>query len=204
MIAVPGIDQLFAKSLIEIISSDLGPKTLKKIENRLFEKFGLTLTQSVEQFDSLDLVLREFFGKGADALERKFFEKILKVKTKKSNDEWFTLSDSYANSIILKTYGDLEKRRILETVSDTPKIINDILKDCDLPRTSGYRKINSMIDDGLLFKSDHIVVENKKINKYVCVFSNLKINIEKNKMSIDVQFTDFERQSSPLLQTILQ
>ena len=204
MIAVPGIDQLFAKSLIEIISSDLGPKTLKKIENRLFEKFGLTLTQSVEQFDSLDLVLREFFGKGADALERKFFEKILKVKTKKSNNEWFTLSDPYANSIILKTYGDLEKRRILETVSDTPKIINDILKDCDLPRTSGYRKINSMIDDGLLFKSDHIVVENKKINKYVCVFSNLKINIEKNKMSIDVQFTDFERQSSPLLQTILQ
>ncbi|MFQ5497280.1 MAG: hypothetical protein ACE5DU_05275 [Nitrosopumilus sp.] len=204
MIAVPGIDQLFAKSLIEIISSDLGPKTLKKIENRLFEKFGLSLTQSIEQFDSLDLVLREFFGKGADALERKFFEKILKVKTKKSNNDWFTLSDSYANSIILKTYGDLEKRNILETVSETPKIINDIIKDCDLPRTSGYRKINSMIDDGLLCKADYIIVENKKINKYVCVFSNLKINIEKNKMSIDVQFTDLERQRSPLLQTIFQ
>lgn len=204
MIAVPGIDHLFAKSLIEVISSDLGPKTLKKIENRLFEKFGLSLTQAVEQFDTLDLVLREFFGKGADALERKFFEKILQVKTKKSNDTWYTLSDSYVNSVILQTYGDLEKRSILESVSETPKIINDVLKDCDLPRTSGYRKINSMIDDGLLFKTGHIVVDNKKINKYVCVFNNLKINIEKSKMSIDVQFTNSELERSPLLHAVLQ
>lgn len=197
-----GTDHLFAKSLIDIIKNDLGSKTIKKIEGRLFEKFGLSLTQSIEEFNTLDLVLREFFGKGADAIERKFFEKIFTVKSKKSNDPWYTLSDTYVNSVILETCGDLDKRKILESVSETPKIINDILKYCDLPRTSGYRKINNLIDSGLLLKTGYIEVDNKKINEYLCIFSNLKINIEKSKMTIDIQFTESEQLRSPILQSM--
>jgi hypothetical protein len=199
---MPGADHLFAKSLIDIIKNDLGSKTIKKIENRLFEKFGLSLTQAVEEFNTFDLVLREFFGKGADAIERKFLEKIFVIKSKQSNDPWYALSDAYVNSVILETYGDLDKRKILKSVSDTPKIINDILKDCGLPRTSGYRKINNLIDNGLLLKTGHIEVDNKKISKYMCIFSNLKINIEKSKLTVDVQFTKSEQLRSPILQSI--
>lgn len=197
-----GTEHLFSKSLIEIIKKDLGSKTIQKIENRLFEKFGLSLSQSVEEFHSLDLVLREFFGKGADAIERKMFEKIFVIKSKKSNDPWYSLSDEYVNSIILEAYGDLDKRKILESVSETPKIINDILKDCNLPRTSGYRKINNLIDEGLLLKTGHIEIDNKKINEYLCIFNNLKINIEKSKMTIDVQFAESEQLRSPILKSI--
>ncbi len=197
-----GTEHLFVKSIVEIIKKDLGSKTVQKIENRLFEKYGISLSQSVEEFHSLDLVLREFFGKGADAIERKLFEKIFVIKSKKSTDPWYSLSDEYVNSIILETYGDNDKRKILESVSETPKIINDILQDCKLPRTSGYRKINNLIDDGLLLKTGHIEVDNKKINEYLCIFSNLKINIEKSKMTIDVQFTESEQLRSPILQTI--
>jgi len=199
---MPGTDHLFAKSLIDIIKNDLGSKTIKKIENRLFEKFGLSLTQAVEEFNTFDLVLREFFGKGADAIERKIFEKIFVIKSKQSIDPWYALSDAYVNSVILETYGDLDKRKILKSVSDTPKIINDILKDCGLPRTSGYRKINNLIDNGLLLKTGHIEVDNKKISKYMCIFSNLKINIEKSKLTVDVQFTKSEQLRSPILQSI--
>ncbi|WP_225866895.1 hypothetical protein [Nitrosopumilus zosterae] len=60
-----GLDHLLAKSLNEIIEKNLGAKTVKKIDDRLFEKFGLSITQAIEEFDKLDLVLREFFGKGA-------------------------------------------------------------------------------------------------------------------------------------------
>ena len=197
-----GTEYLFSRSLVEIIKKDLGSKTVQKIENRLFEKFGLSLSQSVEQFHSLDLVLREFFGKGADAIERKMFEKIFVIKSKKSNDPWYSLSDEYVNSIILEAYGDMDKRKILESVSEAPKIINDILKDCNLPRTSGYRKINNLIDQGLLLKTGHIEIDNKKINEYLCIFNNLKINIEKSKMTIDVQFSKSEQLRSPILQSI--
>lgn len=199
---MPGLDHLLAKSLNEIIEKNLGAKTAKKIDDRLFEKFGISITQAMEEFDKLDLVLREFFGKGADGIERKFFENIFETKSKKSNDNWYTLTDSQINSIILQTYGDLEKKKILESVSDKPKIIADILKDCDLPRTSGYRKINNLIDEGLLSVSDQLIVDNKKINKYVCVFSNLRIDINKNKVRIEIQLNKSDQLKSTILHTL--
>ena len=197
-----GLDNLLAKSLDEVIRKNLGSKTVQKIEDRLFEKFGISLTQAMTKFDKLDVVLREFFGRGADGLETKFFESIFQTKTKNSKDKWYTLYDSRINSIILQAFGDSDKKKILEYVSGTPKIIYDILSDCDLPQTSGYRKINNLIDDGLLLPSGYIVKDNKKINKYVCVFNNLKINIEKSKITIDVQLSDVDRQESTILQTI--
>jgi len=196
------MDHLLAKSLDEVIRKNLGSGTIKKIETRLFEKFGISLTQTMEEFDKLDIVLREFFGKGADGLEKKFFENIFRSQAKKSKDHWYVLSDLYINSIILQAFGDPEKKKILESVSDTPKIISDILKDCDLPQTSGYRKINGMIADGLLFKTGYVIKDNKKINKYVCVFDDLNINIEKSKITINVQLTDSKQKQSSILQTI--
>jgi hypothetical protein len=44
--------------------------------------------------------------------------------------------------------------------------------------------------------------DNKKINKYVCIFNNLKINIEKNNLIVDVQLTKLEQENSSILQII--
>lgn len=197
-----GLDHLLAKSLDMTIRKNLGAQAVKKIEDRLFEKFGISLTQSMEEFDKLDLVLREFFGKGADGLEKRFFENIFQTKTKKSKENWYSLADSDINSVILQAFGDTEKKKILESVAEQPKIIADIIKECNLPQTSGYRKINALIDDGLLYVTDHVIKENKKINQYACVFSNLRINIEKNKVSVDIQLSNFEQKNSTVLQTI--
>lgn len=197
-----GFDHLLASSLNEIVKTHLGSKAVKKIEDRLFEKFGMSLTQAIEEFDKLDLVLREFFGKGADGIEKKIFENVFQTKSKKSKGNWHTITDSQINSKILQAFGDPEKKKILESVSDSPKIIADILQECEIPQTSGYRKINGLIDDGLLTVAEIIVKDNKKINKYVCVFSNVKINIEKNNVVIDVQLTEDQQKTSTILQII--
>ena len=195
-----GLDGFLAKSLEGVINKNLGEKTVKRIEDRLFEKFGISLTQAMEEFDKVDLILREFFGKGADGLEKRFFESIFQSKSKKSKDGWYTLRDDKSVSTILQAFGDPEKKMVLETVSDTPKIIAEIIEECDLPQTSGYRKINSLIDDGLLYKSGHITRENKKINQYKSAFSNFRINLENKKMSVDIQLTDSD--NSSIIQTI--
>jgi len=197
-----GFDHLLAKSLNEIVREKLGKKTILKVESRLFEKFGVSLTQGIEEFEKIDLVLREFFGKGADGLEKKFFENLIHLKSKKSKREWHTITDSHVNAIVLQAFGDPEKKKILESVTGTPKIIADILIDCNLPQTSGYRKINSIINDGLLVQSGQIVKDNKKISKYVCIFDNLKINIDKGNVVVDVQLTQSEQQNSSILQIV--
>ena len=55
---MPGLDHIIAKSLNNIIKENLGVKTIQKIENRLFEKYGISWNQSLEEFEKLDFVLR--------------------------------------------------------------------------------------------------------------------------------------------------
>jgi hypothetical protein len=81
------IDQLFASALEKIIRENLGETTFHSIQNRLFEKHGISITQSIKEFEKLDSVLTEFFGSGAKGLEKKFLEKICKIKSKKDLEE---------------------------------------------------------------------------------------------------------------------
>src|SRR5574338_189140 len=107
-----GLDRLLAKSLDTIIRKNLGEKTIKKIEDRLFERYGISLTQSIEQFQKLDAVLREFFGAGADGLEQRFIENICDVKTTNNNNS-ITINNSTLTKIILESFGDDDKKKIL-------------------------------------------------------------------------------------------
>ena len=64
------IDTFLASSIEKMIRSNLGDTTYQSIQNRLFEKYGISITQSIKEFPKLDSVLREFFGAGAEGLER--------------------------------------------------------------------------------------------------------------------------------------
>ena len=59
-----------------VIQENLGEKTISKINSRLFEKYGIQLSQAIEDFHKIDAILREIFGEAADALELKFLERI--------------------------------------------------------------------------------------------------------------------------------
>ena len=198
-----GFDRLLAKSLDETIRNNLGEKTTQKIEERLFEKYGISITQSIEQFQKIDAVLREFFGAGADGLESKFVQNICKIKSKSKSNNWFTIDDSKIAQLILESFGDDDKSAIINSVIDDQKIISDILSSCKIPQTSGYRKINQLIDDGILvpagFETSN---DGRKVIKYQALFDNVKINIIKNKVSIDIQLNRPNFNDSTVLQVI--
>jgi len=128
-----GLDLLLSKSLEKTIRDNLGENASQKIEGRLFEKYGISITQSIEQFQKSDAVLTEFFGAGADGLEKKFLESICKSKSKVIGSNWLTLENTTINQIILESYGDDDKTQILNCVSDEPKIISEILAECKIP-----------------------------------------------------------------------
>ena len=81
------IDQLFAAALEQIIQKNLGDTTFRSIQNRLFEKHGISITQSIKEFEKLDAVLTEFFGSGAKGLEKKFLDSICSIKSKEDRIE---------------------------------------------------------------------------------------------------------------------
>jgi hypothetical protein len=179
-----GLDRLLAKSLDSTIRDNLGDRTVQKIEERLFEKYGISLTQAIEQFQKLDAVLREFFGAGADGLEQRFLKDVCEIRV--SNDEvWAHIENQELTKIILESFGDDDKKKILGTINDEAMLISQIIETCDIPQTSGYRKINSLIDAGLLVPSGHtITADGKRVTKYKSIFDNIKIDIVRNRITV--------------------
>lgn len=184
-----GVDSLIAKSLSNVIQDNLSEQTIKKLDDRLVEKYGITLHQAAEDFQKIDEVLREFFGEGAVGIERKIFENICTVsKAKNTDEEWMTVRDSSISKIVLEAFGDEDKKKIISVLMNEPHIVSEVLEICNLPQTSGYRKINSMISDGLLTVEGYITTtDGKKVNKYVSIFENIKIDIVKNSVTVKVK-----------------
>jgi len=199
-----GLDTLIVKSLDNTIRENLGKKTLEKVEQRLFEKYGINLTQSIADFTKLDTVLREFFGEGAEGLEKQFLENIVILEETKSQDlNWVTIEDPSLAKQILVAFGDDDKKNILNAVLDGSRIISDILEITQLPQTSGYRKVNSLIDNGLLIVHGHLTThDGKKVNKYKSIFENVTINIEKNKVIVKVLLAKESIEKSSIIQLV--
>ena len=199
-----GLDKLLAKSLDSVIKKNLGKKTVQRIEQRLFEKYGISLVQSIEQFQKLDAVLREFFGAGTDSLEKKFFNVVcMAPKSISKNQNWFTIKDSSLAHRILEVYGDEDAVKILKSVVEKPLIVYDILKKGKIPQTSGYRKVNSLIEIGLLIANGSITTsDGRKVHKYRALFDNVRINIVKDIITIDIQLNKQNFNQSSVLQVI--
>ena len=184
-----GVDNLISKSLVSVIQDNLSEQTIKKLDDRLVEKYGITLRQAVEDFQKIDEVLREFFGEGAVGIERKIFESICTVsKAKNTDEEWMTIKDSNISKIVLATFGDEDKKKIISILMNESHIVSEVLEICNLPQTSGYRKMNSMISDGLLTVDGYITTtDGKKVNKYSSIFENIKIDIVRNDITVKVK-----------------
>jgi hypothetical protein len=185
-----GLDTLIAKSLDSTIKENLGKKTLEKVEQRLFERYGINLTQSIE---------------GAEGLDKQFLENIvtLEQESKTQKPNWVAIEDSSLAKLILESFGDEDKKNILNSVLDEPKIISDILETSKIPQTSGYRKVNSLIDNGLLIVQGHITThDGKKVSKYKSIFENVTISIEKNKVVVKVLLAKESIEKSSIIQVV--
>ena len=199
-----GLDNLLVPSLRKSIEENLGKETLNKIEQRLMERHGLGLVQAIKNFNKFDSVLREFFGAGADGLEQKFLQKIVDIeKSKPSESNWINMKDPELSKTFLESFADQDKKAILGSVMDVPLIIAKILEICNIPQTSGYRKINSLINRGLLVTNGfELAHDGKKVKKYETIFDNVKVDIIKNDVTVKVQLKKSLMNESSILQTV--
>ena len=202
------LDNLLVLSLRRSIEENLDKETLNKIEERLMERLmerhGHGLIQAIKNSHKLDSVLREFFGAESDGLEQKFLQKIVDVESsKQSTSNWISIKDPELSKVFLESFANPDKKAILDSVMDESLIIAKILKTCNIPQTSGYRKINSLINDGLLVSNGYeLAHDGKKVKKYETIFDNVKVDIAKNNIVVKVQPKNTLLHDSSILQTV--
>lgn len=109
--------------------------------------------------------------------------KILKVK-KRDGRYSVIIINSELSDLILELFGEAETRKIISSLLENEYTIPQILKESQVPKTSGYRKIENLILHGLIIESGKVLSESKKISKLQCVFQEIKLDIKKEKITV--------------------
>jgi hypothetical protein len=173
---VAALDKLLAQSLANMIREKLGQKTSDKIEDRLRQRYGFGLVDSIKEFHTLDATLREFFGQGADAVEADFKDTLISLSRGSKGRQWITIENIELAEQIFEVYGDKENRMILNYAYETPAVILDILEKTGIPKSSGYRLINQLVEDGFLTEQGFAETsDGKKVSKYTALFERTRI-----------------------------
>ena len=202
---VSALDKLLAQSLASIIKAKLGEKTYQKVEDRLAERYHSSVVESIKNFNQLDATLREFFGPGADALEKDFLEHLVSLDTRKKGESWVSIENQGLARLILETYGDREKKLILDAALKKPNPVLEILEDCKIPKSTGYRLINELVTDGLLTEEGHTTTsDGKKVALYTALFENIKIDITEGTVVIKVMLKEHILHTSYLVKILLE
>lgn len=91
----------------------------------------------------------------------------------------------------------------MNVVLGESRIISEILEIAKIPQTSGYRKVNALIDNGLLAVNGYVTThDGKKVSKYKSIFENVTINIEKNKVVVKVLLAKESIEKSSVIQVV--
>jgi hypothetical protein len=103
------------------------------------------------------------------------------------DDTFIKIEDPSLVKIILENYADTDKRRILEKTSVAPRTQMEMLRISKLPQTTAYRKIISLIQQGLLIPDGLTFSHGRRVVKYKSVFERVGIDIFKNNVTVTVQ-----------------
>jgi hypothetical protein len=123
----------------------------------------------------------------------------------KTSEIWLVIKNQYMTELILKTFADQDKKAIMDLTRDEAETIPKILERCKIPNTSGYRKMNQLIDDKMVTATGLAeTFEGKRAILYKAVIQRIQISINGNevvsKISVDHETLD----SSDIIRTIVE
>lgn len=174
-----GIDRLIAKALSQKIKQKLDKDELKNLERELFLEHGMSIKLSIEHFDKLNLVLKNILNLNRKKFEIECLNEVINIQKKGAKYSVRIIDQNLLDSLLVLC-GDNETRQMLNCLFENELTIPQILSEAQIPKTSGYRKIENLIINGLIVESGKILSESKRISKYKCVFDEIKIEMKKN------------------------
>jgi len=99
--------------------------------------------------------------------------------------------DSNLRKSILKALSDEYSRAIMNYTIEQPKSVVEIVKDCDIPMTTAYRRVNELEESKILKVTGSVVTDDGK--KYFLYQNRLKsIYVIFGLEELDVQIVDNE------------
>jgi hypothetical protein len=198
-----GIDRLISDTLPTEIKKKISLDILKKVERELFLEHGMSIKLSIEHFHKFTSVLKKNSNVNVKKFERECINRIIKIK--KNNDKYIlTIIDSNLSDLVIELFGDMETRKIISSLLEKEFTIPQILKESRVPKTSGYRKIENLIINGIIIESGKILSESKKIFKLQCIFQEINLDMKKEKIIVKGVVSQKMFEKSTSMKSILE
>jgi len=197
---MPGIDRFLSKSLEVIIKKNLDEKTEYRMKRIMFEKYGLSIRQSIEDIDKLFEIRKDLLAELDNSLLKKYLKKICNVKKSKDDKSYeITILDESLKKSILEKLGDDESRRIILATVGREHTNSEVLEFEKISTTSGYRKINILVRDGFLIKSKSKLIETRRsVEQYITFCDKVLFEMKKNHLILIIVINKKLMQSSSL------
>ncbi len=199
-----GSDLFLSELLQKEMETSFGKRVMKKLRKILFEKYDMTLSETMDDFVKIDEILKEVIGGKSKNKIRLILNNFCSLKQnngKKGNV--IILYDDKMKYAILDIMGDHDYREILDVLMHKPLTSYELLDKIGIPQATAYRKIDTLVNVGFL-------IEDKKIQgtsgrpaiKFATFYHELSINLVKNKITVEVRISRNMLKNSTILSTI--
>lgn len=106
----------------------------------------------------------------------------------RQDSEWIEVKNEKICSNVQDMLSDPIKNKIFLLIQKKPLNTQQIIDELDIPFTSGYRKICSLIEEGILVESRVLKKRYyKKIIEYTTILKSIKIEILDGKMMVFIK-----------------
>ena len=143
----------------------------------------MSIKLATEHFGTLLKIIKKNSELDINNFEDECLKEIIQVK--KSNENYhITILDSKLIHLILDMFGEDETRKMIIYILKSEHTIPEILRELQIPKTSGYRKIENLLINGFFIETGKVLSESKKISKIQCVFQEILIDAKKEKLTV--------------------
>jgi len=203
---------MLAQYIRKSFEDQLGEKTTSKIEQELDSWYQIGLDEAIYQFEKLDRVLVNMYGKGsARSLEKRFLKSIIQANNQNNDDgnsnhhHTITITEPQLVQTILTMVEDESFRKIFD-VMNTDNSFEGILHDADLniAKPSAYRKMEHLVRNGLIMETGYVTGQgNRRVKTYKKIFDEINIQMYDGTISIVMTISNNAFENSVILSTIL-
>jgi len=191
-------------AIMQTVKKEIRSKDFEGIEHQL-QGHGMQVTDMFYRFPEMKRSLFHFTNE-LKTIEDKILRNFLTIEQgAKTSEIWLSIKNQHLTELILKSFADEEKKAIIDLIRDTPETIPKILERCKIPNTSGYRKINQLIDEKIVVVTGLAeTFEGKRAILYKSIIQKLQILINRNEIVVKILVDQKTLDSSEIIRTITE
>ncbi len=198
-----GLDEIIVNAIMHTVKKEISSKDLEDIETQL-QNYGMKMTEIFYKFPEMKKSLLRFTD-DLKIIEDEILKDFLIIEQDpKTPEVWLVIKNQYLTELILKTFADQDKKAIIDLIRDESETIPKILERCKIPNTSGYRKMNQLIDEKMVTPTGMAeTFEGKRAILYKSIIQKIQILVNGNEIVTKIAVNHETLKSSEIINTII-